>query len=278
MVVAGLKAALIGCGAIGTVLARAIDEGEAGKVQLAWLYDLRLERSKALSEKLRSKPKVAESFCEIRDDMSVDLVIEAASQGAVAQYAIDVLKSGKDLMVMSVGAFADEELLRSVFETAERAGRKIYVPSGAIFGIDGVKAAKLGGIEEIILTTRKPPSSLTYSQYVKERGLDLTDLQEPLVVFDGPAREAVRAFPESVNVAATLSLAGIGFDKTRVRIIADPSLKLNVHEIKVRGSAGELIAKARNVPSPDNPKTSYLAALSAVRMLRNLTETVRMGT
>lgn len=278
MVVAGLKAALIGCGAIGTVLARAIDEGEAGKVQLAWLYDLRLERSKALSEKLRSKPKVAESFCEIRDDMSVDLVIEAASQGAVAQYAIDVLKSGKDLMVMSVGAFADEELLRSVFEIAERAGRKIYVPSGAIFGIDGVKAAKLGGIEEIILTTRKPPSSLTYSQYVKKRGLDLTDLQEPLVVFDGPAREAVRAFPESVNVAATLSLAGIGFDKTRVRIIADPSLKLNVHEIKVRGSAGELIAKARNVPSPDNPKTSYLAALSAVRMLRNLTETVRMGT
>lgn len=278
MVVAGLKAALIGCGAIGTVLARAIDEGEAGKVQLAWLYDLRRERSKALSEKLRSKPKVAESFCEIRDDMSVDLVIEAASQGAVAQYAIDVLKSGKDLMVMSVGAFADEELLRNVFETAERVGRKIYVPSGAIFGIDGVKAAKLGDIEQIILTTRKPPSSLAYSQYVQERGLNLTDLQEPLVVFEGPAREAVRAFPESVNVAATLSLAGIGFDKTRVRIIADPSLKLNVHEIRVKGSAGELIAEARNVPSPDNPKTSYLAALSAIQMLRNLTETVRIGT
>lgn len=278
MAVAGLKAALIGCGAIGTVLARAIDEGEAGMVQLIWLYDLRRERSEMLSEKLRSRPRVAKSFSEIRDDVSVELVIEAASQGAVAQYAIDVLKSGKDLMVMSVGAFADEELLRRVFETAERAGRRIYVPSGAISGIDGVKAAKLGGIEEVILTTRKPPSSLMYSQYVRERGLNLADLQGPLVVFEGPAREAVKVFPESVNVAATLSLAGIGFDKTRVRIIADPSLKLNVHEIRVRGSAGELIAEARNVPSPDNPRTSYLAALSAVRMLRNITETVRVGT
>jgi aspartate dehydrogenase len=278
MLSADLKVALIGCGAIGTVIARAIDGGEAGRAQLSWLYDLRLERSEVLSKKLRSRPRVAKSFTEIRDDRSLDLVIEAASQGAVAQYAIDVLDSGKDLMVMSVGAFADEELLRNILVTAERTGRRIYVPSGAIFGIDGVKAAKLGGIKEAILTTRKPPSSLIYSQYVRERNLNLADLQEPLIVFEGPAREAVKVFPESVNVAATLSLAGIGFDKTRVRIIADPSLNLNVHEIRVRGSAGELIAEARNVPSPDNPKTSYLAALSAVRMLRNLTETVRIGT
>ncbi|MDI6819419.1 MAG: aspartate dehydrogenase [Candidatus Hodarchaeaceae archaeon] len=273
-----MRAALIGCGAIGTVLARAIDSGRAGEVELAWLYDLKPEKSKALSEKLRSRPRIAKGLAEICADGSVDLVIEAASQGAVAQYALDVIRSGKDLMVMSVGAFGDEELLRGVREVTERTGRSVHVPSGAILGIDGVKAAQLEGINEAILTTRKPPSVLTYSPYVRERGLDLTNLREPLVVFEGPAREAVKAFPESVNVAATLSLAGIGFDKTKVRIVADPSLRLNVHEVRVRGTAGEFVTEARNVPSPDNPRTSYLAALSAVRMLRNLTEKVRIGT
>lgn len=273
-----MRVALIGCGAIGKVLARAIDSGRAGGAELAWLYDLKPEKSKALSEKLRSRPRIARGPAEICADGSVDLVIEAASQGAVAQYALDVLRSGKDLMVMSTGAFEDEKLLRDVREVAERTGRSVYVPSGAILGMDGVKAARLEGIHEAILTTRKPPSSLIYSPYVRERGLNLTNLREPLVVFEGPAREAVKAFPESVNVAATLSLAGIGFDKTKVRIVADPSLKLNVHEVKVRGAAGEFVTEARNVPSPENPRTSYLAALSAVRMLHNLTEKIRIGT
>jgi aspartate dehydrogenase len=273
-----LKVALIGCGSIGTTLAKAIDEGEAGEVELVWLYDLKPKKSKELAKRLRSKPKIAKGAAEILADKAIDLVIEAASQKAVAQYALDVLKSGKDLMVMSVGAFGDEKLLRSVRRASERSGRKVYVPSGAILGIDGVKAAMLGEIEEAVLTTRKPPAALAYSAYLRERGLSLAMLKEPLVVFEGTAREAVRAFPESVNVAATLSLAGIGLDKTKVRIIADPSLDRNVHEVMVRGKAGEFMTQARNVPSPENPKTSYLAALSAIRTLRNLTETIRIGT
>jgi aspartate dehydrogenase len=273
-----LKVALIGCGSIGTTLAKAIEAGNAGGVELFWLYDLKPETSEALARKLRAKPKIAGDVGQIYADKDVDLVIEAASQKAVALYAIDILRSGKDLMMMSAGAFSDDQLLKSVRKESEKTGRRVYLPSGAILGIDGVKAAMLGKIEEVTLATRKPPAALAYSSYLRDHGINLAGLKEPIVVFKGSAREAVRAFPESVNVAATLSLAGIGLERTKVMIIADPSLDRNVHEIKVRGRAGEFTTEARNVPSPENPRTSYLAALSAIRALRNITETVRIGT
>jgi len=179
---------------------------------------------------------------------------------------------------MSVGALGDEKLLDSIKKEVESAGKKVHVPSGAISGIDGIKAAKIAGIEEVTLTTRKPAKTLASSAYVREYGIDLTKIKKPTVIFEGPAREAVKAFPESVNVAATLSLAGVGFNKTKVRVVADPSLDRNVHEIHVKGKAGEFITEAKNMPSPDNPRTSYLAALSAIRTLRNLTETIQVGT
>jgi aspartate dehydrogenase len=270
------KVALIGCGTIGAMIAKAIDAGDAGETELAWVFDARSESCESLSKKLHSKPKLAKNIGEILADKSVDLVIEAASQAAVAQYALDVIKSKKELMIMSVGALGDEKLLENLKKEAERAGKKVHVPSGAILGIDGIKAAKIAGIEEATLTTRKPAKTLASSAYVQKRGLDLA--KKPTVVFEGPAREAVKAFPESVNVAATLSLAGVGFDKTKVRIVADPSLDRNVHEIRVKSKAGEFMTVARNVPSPDNPRTSYLAALSAIRTLRNLAENVKIGT
>jgi len=272
-----LKVALVGCGAIGTTLAKAIDAGKAGGVELAWIFDMKPGSCDALAKKLRSKPKIAKQVKDILADKTVELVIEAATQGAVVKYALSVLKSKKDLMVMSVGALGDERLLRAIRKAADRTGRRVYVPSGAILGIDGIKAAS-EGVEEVTLTTRKPPVALAYSDYVRRKGINLTKLRKPIVVFRGTAREAVKAFPESVNVAATLSLAGIGFSKTKVRIVADPSLNRNVHEIRVRGKAGEFITEARNVPFPDNPRTSYLAALSAIRTLRNLTENIKIGT
>lgn len=273
-----MKVALVGCGAIGTVLAKAIDKKRAGKVKLSLVYDLKLEKSKALVKKLKLKPKIAKGAAEIYADRTVDLVIEAASQQAVRQYSIDVLRSGKDLMVMSVGAFADKKLLKNVKKIANLKGCRVYVPSGAVLGIDGVKAAELGGIREVVLTTRKAPSALAYSEYMKKRRACLKDLKFPKTVFDGPAMTAVKAFPASVNVAATLSLAGIGFGRTRVRVIADPTIKRNIHEIRVKGKSGEFVTEARNVPFPESRRTSYLAALSAIRTLRNLSETVRVGT
>lgn len=273
-----LKVALIGCGAIGTALGKAIDAGKAGRSELSWIYDLKPGNAKALVKKLKSKPQVARNVAEICADKSIDLVIEAASQMAIEQYALEVLKSKKDLMVMSVGAFSDEKLFRQVQKTAQRTGQRLYIPSGAILGIDGIKAAIRVGIDEVILTTRKPPAALAKVKYVRKRKLDLSELRVPRVVFEGTAQEAVKAFPESVNVAATLSIAGIGLGKTKVRIVADPSVDRNVHVIRVRGKAGEFVTEAHNVPSPDNPKTSYLAALSALRTLRNLTEAVVIGT
>ncbi len=272
-----MKVALIGCGSIGSVLARAIDKERAGEAELAWLYDLKPEKSEALAKKLSSKPRIAKSMTEIYADKTVGLVIEAASQLAVEQYSLDVLRSGKDFMVMSVGAFADEKLLKEVRSAAKESNHRIFIPSGAVLGIDGIKAAELGEIKEATLTTRKPPAALAYSAYLKERGIKLRGLEKPRVVFKGSAREAVKAFPQSVNVAATLSLAGIGLDKTKVRIIADPKLDRNVHEIRVLGKAGELVTEARNVPFPDTPRTSYLAALSAIQTLRNLSESIRVG-
>ncbi len=273
-----LYVAIIGCGAIGTTLAKAIDKGVAGEARLVWLYDIRRDKSEKLVKKLRSKPKIAAAATDIYADEDVDLVIESASQLAVEQYALDVLNSKKDLMVMSVGAFSDQKLLNSVRKAADKNERRVFIPSGAILGIDGVKAAAIGKIRRVILTTSKPPAALAYGEYIKKRGINLKNLKKPRLIFDGPARKAVKAFPASVNVAATLSLAGIGLDKTRVRIIADPKLRKNVHEIIVRGKSGELVTIARNLPFPDSRKTSYLAALSAVRTLKNLSEAVRIGT
>ncbi|MEW6592730.1 MAG: aspartate dehydrogenase [Candidatus Hadarchaeota archaeon] len=273
-----MKVALIGCGAIGTLLAKAIDRGQAGDATLKIVYDLKPEKCKELASKLRTKPKIASSPAKIYADKTVDLVVEAAAQTAVRQYALNILRYGKDLMVMSVGAFSDEKLLKSVLAAAKKTGRKVHIPSGAILGIDGVKAAGVENIRDVTLTTRKPPVALVYSDYVKKRGIKLEKLKKPLVLFEGPARKAVKLFPASVNVSATLSLAGIGFDKTKVRIIADPKTKRNIHEIRVRGDAGELVVEARNLPMPDAPRTSKLAALSAVRTLRSLSESLQVGT
>ncbi len=273
-----LYVAIIGCGAIGTALAKAIDKGMAGDARLVQVYDIRHDKSWKLVKKLRSRPKIATGVHEIYADEEIDIVIEAASQLAVEQYALDVLNSKKDLMVMSVGAFSDQKLLNSVRKAADRNDRRVFIPSGAILGIDGIKAAAIGKIRRVILTTSKPPAALAYGEYLKKRRINLKNLKKPRLIFDGPARKAVKAFPASVNVAATLSLAGIGFDKTRVRIIADPKLKRNVHEIIIHGKSGELVTIAKNLPFPDSRKTSYLAALSAVRTLKNLSEAVRIGT
>ncbi len=272
-----LGISLLGCGEIGTTLAKAIDRGEAGNTRLRFVFDLDLQKSRALRKKLNTKPKIAKRIDEILADEGTEMVIEAASQAAVSKYGVRVLRSGKDLMIMSVGALVDEKLLHRLREAAAGSGRRIHIPSGSILGIDGIKSASLVGVKEVLLTTRKPPRALSYSQYLRDRGIDVEKLKEPMVVFEGSCREAVRAFPESVNIAATIGLA-VGFDKTKVRVIADPKLNRNVHEVSMSGVVGEFKTVARNVPSPGNPRTSYMAALSAITMLKELTETVLVGT
>jgi len=273
-----VRVGLIGCGAIGKAIALAIDKGEAGDTELVIVYDIVRERAVRLASSLSKKPAAADSYRDVTRSPKVNLVIEAASQQAVRECVPDALANGKDVMILSVGALSDPGLLERLRRIARERGRRILVPSGAIAGIDGVKAAAIGGIEEVVLVTRKPPRALADSPYVAEKGIRLEAISEPTVLYEGPAEDAIRKFPRNVNVAMTLSLAGIGPQRTIVRVVADPTVDRNVHEIRVRGRFGELTVVARNVPSPTNPRTSYLAALSAIRMLKNLSEPILVGT
>lgn len=273
-----LGVGLIGCGAIGSVLACAIDSRHAGDARLVMIYDSVAEKSQILCEKLVCKPRIAKSFEELIACGDIDLVIEAASQEAVRAYATRVLKAGKDLMIMSVGALVDSELAEYTRRCALESRKRVYIPSGAIVGLDGVKAAVIGRVDSVTLTTRKPPEGLKDAPYVKEKKMRLEKLKNPTLIYEGPALEACKLFPANVNVAAVLSLAGIGVEKTKVQIIAEPSIKRNIHEINVKGEFGELKINVKNIPMTNNPKTSYLAALSAIATLKKLSEPLIVGT
>ncbi len=262
-----LSIGLIGCGALGSALARLVNEGKAGDVSIVALYDKVDSKCFDLSSKFGHAPIVARSLEEFFSVPVMSLVVEAASQEAVDEYGESVLNSGRDLLVMSTGALLDGALRQRLYQAAWRADRKIFVPSGAIFGIDGLKAASLGRVKSVELVTRKPP-----------KALGLRGLKKAKTVFSGSAEEAVKKFPRNINVSATISLAGTGGAKTTVKLVADPKVKNNTHEMTVRGDFGTLFSRAENRPLAENPKTSYLAALSAVQLLKQLSHPIRIGT
>ncbi len=266
-----LKIGIIGCGAIGRELGRAIGH-QIPEADLVAIADIDEEKIKSLSGSLPSAPP-ALPLEELINQ--VDLVIECASPSVSAEIAEKTLIQGKDILVMSVGGLLGKE---SLFQLAREKNCRIYLPSGALAGLDGVKSAAAGRIDSVTLTTRKPPAGLKGAPYLLEKGIDLNSLREERVVFEGTAEEAVKGFPRNINVAATLSLAGIGAAKTRVRIIADPKIFRNVHEVEVEGEFGRLISRTENLPSPSNPKTSFLAILSAIAILKSLVSPVRIGT
>jgi aspartate dehydrogenase len=223
----------------------------------------------------RSKP----AYMKIEEMLhSVDLLIESASQNAVRFIVPRALEAGCDVMVLSVGALVDEALRENIFRLAKQNNCNLYFPSGAVVGIDGIISASAGEISSVSLTTRKPPSGLAGAPYITCKGIELEKIEKETLIFEGPASEAVKAFPANVNVAATISLAGIGFERTKVRIIADPAASRNIHEITVEGKFGRFFTKVENLPSPDNPKTSYLAALSAISTLKMILNPVKIGT
>lgn len=273
------KVALIGCGAIGTVLAEAVDSGRAGETSLVAVFDVVPKSVERLVKHLKHRPKGYMDFEQFLKESDADIIVEAASQEAVKLYAEQVVKAGKNIMIMSVGALLNEALRSRIEAAAKKAGCRVIVPSGAIGGIDAIKAARLGGLERVTLTTRKNPDSLKYSPYFQKAVKDPAKMKEPVVVFEGAAEEAVKAFPANVNVSAVLSLAGVGGAKTVVRIVADPSATRNIHDIEAEGEFGRLMVRLENIPHPKNPKTSYLAVLSAIETLRSITSRdIRVGT
>lgn len=257
-----LKIGIIGYGNIGKTIVKAIQE-EKIKCEINGIFDIKKLDLKDNIISLKFFNNIDEFLKQ-----DIDLVVEAASQIAVKEYGLKILKNNKNLMIMSVGALEDEKLLHQLKNEAEKRNLNIYIPSGAIAGIDAIRAANLGEIEKAEIITRKNPKSLPN---------EFSDTKEEKIIYIGNAQEAVKKFPFNINVAATLSLAGIGFEKTEVKIIADPNVNQNIHEIHVKGKFGEILAITKSVPSPENPKTSYLASLSAIALIKKISENFKIG-
>lgn len=265
---------IVGVGAIGKEIARAIDDGTI-PARLAAIWDRQAGEAEEFAATLRQKPKVL-PLAELVKECNI--VVEAASQAAVKEVALAALSNSKSVMIMSVGALSDKQLLEQIRSLAKEHHCSIYVPSGAIGGLDAVKSASIKHIECVTITTRKPAKGLEGAPFVVKNNLDLDKFVEPTEIFSGPAAIAIKEFPANVNVAASLSLVGIGFEKTIVKVVVDPTISRNIHEIHVRGEFGEFHAKIENVPSETNPRTSFLAALSAIATLKQVCEPLKIGT
>ena len=264
-----MRIGVIGAGAIGRYLIQALRTGKAGDHELVVVGDI--------------IPNVDLDGVPYTTDVSslpshgLDLVVEAAAQAAARQHAVPMLQAGVDVMIMSVGALADEGFYEQIRSAARKAGRRVYIPSGALGGLDAVKAAAIAGLDSVELITTKPPIAIKDAAYFQEHPVDWDAITSPTVVYEGPAIEAVGYFPQNVNVAAVLSLAGLGPRETRVRVVADPASTTNQHMVRVRGGFGEMEVRLSNLPTPENPKTSWLAALAAVAMLRRLADPIQIG-
>jgi aspartate dehydrogenase len=241
------KVGIIGCGAIGSLIAEAVDERIVECDELI-LYDSDMEKAERLQESLSTATIVVTNLDEMLK-LCPAVIVEAASQQAVREYIRPIVEKNIELIVMSVGALLDPKL-RS---------KRIHTTSGAIGGLDAISGAGLAGIKDVILTTRKNP-----------RTLDMDNQQERLV-FEGDPYEAVRRFPREMNVAATLALT-VQPEKILVRVISDPKVSRNVHEITVKWKHGDIFMKFANDPHPENPKTSALAAWSAIKLLKDILE------
>jgi aspartate dehydrogenase len=262
------RVGLLGCGTIGSQLAISVDSDKIVNASLVALFDVAEGNLQNLKSKLHSSPEAYSDFGRFLAS-SADIVVEAASQDAVRSFGKSILEEGKDMMVMSVGALADGTFLSELLQAAAKKGCRIYVPTGAIAGIDAIRSVR-HLLDSVTLTTTKNPKALAGAPFFETSKIKIDDIAKSTVIYEGAAAEAVRAFPANVNVAAVLSLAGIGVDKTKVKIVVDPQATTNRHEIAATGSFGEIIIMVSNVPSPGNPKTSFLAVLSAIECLRSI--------
>lgn len=270
-----LKIGIVGCGAIGSSLANAIVADFSYKAQLASLYDIDIEKAYRLANKFNKQKLVALNADDLIN--RVDLVIEATKADCALEIAKKSIIALCDIMIMSVGGIIQH--YKELAVLAKEKNVHIFIPSGAICGIDGLKAAVLSNkINKVVLVTRKPPRAFLGSPYVLKKKIRLDSINEDTVLFEGSALSAIKFFPQNINVVSTLSIAGIGPENTIARIIASPNITKNIHEIEIESDAGRIITRCENVIHPDNPKTSYLAVLSAIATLKQILEPVKIGT
>ena len=271
-----LRVGLIGAGNMGGFLVDSIVRGEAGAVELVGICDV-------VAVQGRLEALAARAGCACTNDAlgllqwQPALIIEAASQQAVRAYAVPLLERGLDLLLMSVGALADEDLCERIATAATRSGATVRLPSGAIGGLDALMSARVAGLEDVMLVTSKPPNALAGAPFFDDHPFDLDSIKTRTVIYEGCASDAARLFPSNVNVAVAVGLAGVGPRKTRMVVVADPSLSRNVHRVTAHGAFGELSVELSNLPSPSNPRTSYLAMLSLLNALRQINAPLRFA-
>ena len=247
---------LLGCGNVGEIVARK-HEGFI----IAALFDAVYARAQAVQEVCGAQ--AYESFDEfLAQDM--DIVVEAASVAAVQTHAEAILLSGKDMVILSVGALTDKPFRDHLKGCATEKGKRIYIPSGAITGLDNLKVCQIAEVSTLLLRTTKNPQSL---------GIEA---DKPMLLFKGTARDCIRQYPKNINVAVAIELASD--HEVEVELWADPNTDRNTHELVVEGEFGDITIKVSNRPSPENPATSYLAALSILSLLRNLDNPIQIGT
>ena len=264
-----LTIALAGLGAIGMQLARRLGAGIPGLRLVAVAAADGARAARRLGEIGIDVPVTTAAELARRADIVIEAV-PAAHFRSVAEPAID---AGRILMPLSVGALLDN---LDLVDRAAAKGARIIVPSGALLGLDAVRAAAQGEIQSVRMVTRKPPEGLAGAPYLIAHGISLDGLEAPLKVFDGTAREGARGFPANVNVAAALALAGVGPDRTRLEIWADPAVTRNTHSIEVEADSARFRMTIENVPS-ENPRTGRITALSVIACLNGLIAPLRVG-
>ena len=270
------RVGLVGSGTIGGFVIDNVMENKIEGVEIAVVC--------GRSEKSRGREKVAEyglPWITDTDELfnyDLDVIVEVASQETLEKIGVKVLKSGIDLIPISLGALVDGNLLENLIEAAKEGGSVVHIPSGGIGSLDALQAAIIAGVDKVTMTTRKHPIAWTDIPYVEAMNIDLDSLEEEYLLYEGPARDCVKEFPQNINIAAALSMAGIGFDKTIIRILADPKVEYNTHEIRVEGNAGRYTITFENVPVPSNPRTTYMACLSILAALEKIRSPFHMGT
>ena len=271
-----MRVAIIGGGSIARLFLEHVRRGDLGRARVVAIVG----RGEGTRARQLAKAFRVPCVSSLKGLLATkpDVVVEAAAHEAVREYGEALLKKGVGLIVLSAGALCDDALRRKLERAAEKSGALLSVPSGGIGGLDALKAACVAGVDEVTIAVTKPPAAWKRIPYVEKLGVDLDALREPRVLFEGSAREGVPHFPANVNIAAVLSMAGIGFDRTRLKVVADPALRHNTHTIDVKGRTGNFSIKLENVPAPDNPKTAWLACYSALAALKAAQSPVRYGT
>jgi aspartate dehydrogenase len=267
---ANLRVAIAGLGPIGMKVAEALDRGIDGLVLTAVSVQ-NPEKHLTWLGNLRTTPAVLpiEQLSE-----AADMVIECAPGRLLRSIVAPFVAKGKTAVVLSAGALLDNE---DLIELARQNGGQIVVPTGALIGLDAVTAAAVGNIHSVKMVTRKPVQGLAGAPYIVENNIDIERITEPLRIFEGTAREAAKGFPANLNVAVALSLAGIGPDRTRLEIWADPTVTRNIHRVEVESDSARFSMSIENIPS-ENPKTGRITALSVIAYLRKQRSALSVGT